>query len=197
MIELVLPDPNKVVQRIKTNFDDRSDFYFRSYPALLKIAGNTELDRETRILQLACAAYGWMPTIPKQVSLEFDIDEVMAMSSHDDALRFVADLSKPLINNSWVGTSKVLHFINPSHFPIWDSRIALHFHSKKAGANNQQRYLNYCDRVYIWNEEQPDYGSLIAKAIETQYHYTPTNIRCIELALFVSAPKNTASTKPV
>lgn len=38
----------------------------------------------------------------------------------------------PIINNSLVGTSKLLHFINPNDYAIWDSNIFHCFFPKKS-----------------------------------------------------------------
>lgn len=172
---------------LNSSKNKRADFYLRSYPALLEIVHNKTLDVETRMIQLACATYGWMPTIPKNVFHEFQMDMFAAVKTHEEALRYITEMAKPIVNNSWVGTSKVLHFINPSHFPIWDSRITQSLcekDDKTINANNKSRYLKYCELVHEWDEESPDYGAPLAKAIEAQYKYRPTNLRCIELVLF-------------
>ena len=57
-----------------------------------------------------------------------------------------------LINNSLVGTSKLLHFINPDVYAIWDSRVCKFL----TGKSHKQKvekidlfwsYLDLCKRV--------------------------------------------------
>ena len=45
----------------------------------------------------------------------------------EDARNFVEGFASSPINNSCVGLSKSLHFINPEIFPIWDSNVAKTF----------------------------------------------------------------------
>ena len=164
--------------------EKRKHFYLSSYPTFLLIARNQALDKETRHMALAAMIYGWMPTIPKSI-VPFAIDTVAKIESHDKAYEYLKQKTlKPLINNSWVGTSKMLHFINPQHFPIWDSRIASVVYGDPVDANNKQGYLDYCAAIHQWDIEQPDYGLELAKSIEKEYGYRPTNLRCIELVLF-------------
>lgn len=164
--------------------EQRKDFYLRSYPAIIEIARSKTLNTETRLLQLACATYGWMPRIRISVWLELNIDEIAAIQSHEAACKSIEKLKVPTINNSWVGTSKMLHFINPKHFPIWDSRIAGTLFGEGTNANSKKRYQEYCKKIQAWNEEDAQYGVPLANAIEKKYHYKPNNLRCIELALF-------------
>ncbi|MEP3524005.1 MAG: hypothetical protein ABJN24_01120 [Hyphomicrobiales bacterium] len=169
--------------------EQRKDFYLRSYPAIIEIARSKTLNTETRLLQLACATYGWMPTIPKNLLPDielgkFRLDEVVALKSDGEAREYIEARKKPLINNSWIGTSKMLHFINPKHFPIWDSRIAGTLFGEGTNANSKNRYQEYCKKIHAWNEEDPQYGVPLANAIEKEYRYKPNNLRCIELALF-------------
>ena len=41
------------------------------------------------------------------------------------------EIVKKCVNNSLVGTSKLLHFINPSIYAIWDSKIFRNITEKK------------------------------------------------------------------
>jgi hypothetical protein len=56
---------------------------------------------------------------------------------------------KSTINNSLVGLSKLLHFINPVVYAIWDSRIYRNTTDKKSsyGIGNTQLYLNYLSKL--------------------------------------------------
>ena len=56
---------------------------------------------------------------------------------------------KNCINNSLVGLSKLLHFINPQNYAIWDSRIFRFLTEKKSqyGIGNPKMYLQYLEEI--------------------------------------------------
>jgi hypothetical protein len=87
--------------------------------------------------------YGWMPTMPKLGSImrwdKVRRDQLTnaltkATLGHvltDGDLRTL----RAFCNNSMTGASKLLHFLSPSKFPIWDSRVARVFlNHPRAGA---------------------------------------------------------------
>lgn len=90
--------------------------------------------------------YGWMPTIITHKVQNFDIDlegvtQVLnQLKGVKSSAQFDSSAAKQVtsfVNNSLVGTSKLLHFINPDVFPIWDSRVYL-FLKKAAGQGSSQ-----------------------------------------------------------
>jgi hypothetical protein len=54
------------------------------------------------------------------------------------------------LNNSVVGTSKLLHFVRPDLFPIWDSRIAKLFGFRNDRHNTPAAYLGYFELIHVW-----------------------------------------------
>jgi len=76
--------------------------------------------------------YGWMPTIPFQnkdftMIGELELSLLREAYNHKDGLYFTKaeiEIIRPSINNSIIGLSKMLHFINKDNYAIWDSRIA-------------------------------------------------------------------------
>lgn len=73
-------------------------------------------------------AYSWMPTIPNVKVIDSkqwrDIKRLLpTIARNSEALEKLLFILLPIINNSLVGTSKVLHFISPEHVPIIDSRV--------------------------------------------------------------------------
>jgi hypothetical protein len=110
-------------------------------------AGVLELHTVCRI------AYSWMPTILKTIDdtawhkypPEEVFHRVRRISDFEEALDFIDFMAKVApVNNSWVGTSKVLHFINPEWFPIWDSRVARVFSiNSQHRVNRKTAYKDY------------------------------------------------------
>lgn len=84
----------------------------------------------------ATAVYGWMPRIFGRLNDYAAFADVLSdlrrASTCSEALKIVASSSRSeevlrFVNGSVVGTSKFLHFLNPSAIPIWDSRVARNF----------------------------------------------------------------------
>ena len=115
--------------------------YFRSYCSLVKISGFLCAEARRRndasfsgqaIIAIAQMAYGWMPTMLNQANIIksakhedwcafFDAADA---NGFDDAIAFIDRYESSPIGATWVGASKVLHFVNPKVFPIWDSNVA-------------------------------------------------------------------------
>lgn len=191
--------------------EDKKGGYHSSYQAILDFA-QTVADNcsEKREHVLACATYGWMPTIMKDFNLEKSgiprpIQRIKEVGSTEGANSLIKEMgSEGIIKNSWVGASKFMHFLNPSFFPIWDTRVAEKFsrhcinhalsvenEQKKSEmpsaynfANKKENYHKYTefmlkniDKKYEWLEPLSD------KFLKT-YNYRPTNLRLLELMLF-------------
>ncbi len=169
--------------------------YAKSYTALLKLADNLDDDARTEnLLALGCAVYAWMPTILKTWDFsEFDsgalsIKMIRSCEKLDDAASLVSGgVSKGLLNNSWVGTSKFLHFINPAAFPIWDSKVAARFNVKTHRINSKLSYLDYLN--FCWGEADclDDRLDHFSEQFSSDEGNRITAMRTIELLLFLEA----------
>lgn len=104
-----------------------------------------------------------MPTILKrfknQVQLSQFIIEVRCLSLNE-AVPLIRDVARSnrggvfrSLNNSVVGTSKLLHFFRPDLFPIWDSRIAKLFGYANGRHNNPVVYLAYLELLHEWRSK--------------------------------------------
>lgn len=136
--------------------------------------------------------YSWMPTI-----LDFRSDKLIEAT---EILNYAKqggrpvltdlDILKSCFNNSLVGSSKLLHFINPEKFAIWDSRGYRYLlnkepHSYRVENNNSYlEYLFFChylaDSVYIDN---------LQSIMECKVGYKLTKMRAIELIFFYNGAK--------
>ena len=133
--------------------------------------------------------YGWMPTIMKLKSREFaPALHALNKAKHgkmleDEELMSIASV----VNNSLVGTSKLLHFINPELYPIWDSRVCYWLLGVKGSAqlkriNNYRSYVELCHRL----ANDDDFLSLVNQ-FEEHIGYRVTPIRVAELIMFTAA----------
>lgn len=191
--------------------DLQRDAYGDSYRALIKLSAASSDDlQHDAARSLACAVYGWMPTILKESKIEkidsvSPLKKIKAIKSWDEAEIFLSKIDDVApINGSWVGTSKFLHFLNPEIFPIWDSRVAVSFHSKmaekaKAAAdlneklqtlhlnhfcNRKDHYLEYLKFMIESVQSSSDWVDVMQKKIQMKNKHRPTKLRCLELAFF-------------
>lgn len=105
----------------------RSDYdsYLETYPEFIQYFRNIDRIERHHLIISSHFIYGWMPTI-LNIDLK-SINEVLRLLNEvkSGKLLTVEELMilKKCINNSLVGLSKLLHFINPRSYAIWDSRI--------------------------------------------------------------------------
>ena len=166
--------------------------YYPSHRALIKLASQVEDDPlNDGLLSFSCAVYGWMPTILKNWDFkDFNVDQPIAIVRHlstvEAARKFLSQIDPVSpINKSWIGLSKLLHFLNPELFPIWDSRIAKHFGLNwPSQFNRQDIYISYFDFVHETLAQEPRNVAAVAQYIENEHSYRPSNVRCLELLLF-------------
>lgn len=106
--------------------------------------------------------YGWMPTIP-DFSLPAGLDPAArkrvvkllnAARSRALTVDELAWLVGRFANNSIVGLSKLLHFVAPNRFPIWDSRVAKTWYAPQKATYSIYRtpeaYEEYCTTLTSW-----------------------------------------------
>lgn len=133
---------------------------YNSYPEFLKYFRDIKTITRHNLIIGINFTYGWMPTIFDFRSDEFDA-ALDILNRAKDGNRPTTDgliLLKGLLNNSLVGTTKLLHFINPDNFPIWDSRVYRYLtgnepHEYRIG--NCKAYLDYLEFCeYFTNQKE-------------------------------------------
>ncbi|MGL4331851.1 MAG: hypothetical protein ACRCSR_03480 [Bacteroidales bacterium] len=167
--------------------------YINSYKSFIQFFKNKEEITHDDLIIAAHFVYGWMPTI---LDLKFEkvepvlliLNEVMKHRNNKEHLLNIQQLGilKSCINNSIVGVSKLLHFISPEIYPIWDSRIYKYASGKKS---LNQNYINNVDSYYLYINKMNEIVSdnetkrAIIK-IQSQIDYKISDIRAIELLMF-------------
>ena len=172
---------------------DQNDFtnnqYMISYPILLKAANDLLASMGTdAIIPIAHMAYGWMPTILKKYETENNglnhIYDARKVTSFYEAKNLIGNFTVSPINNSIVGLSKVLHFVNPEYFPIWDRRVARHFEIfYHYNINRFENYIEYIDFIESANEHKSI--NPLRSLIKKNFNYEVTKTRASELILFM------------
>lgn len=158
-----------------------------SYPEFLKYFSDLKIITRHHLTIGIYFTYGWMPTIFDFRSDNFD-EALNILNKAKNGNKPTTDdllLLKKLLNNSLVGTSKLLHFINPNNFAIWDSRVYRYLTSKEphenriGNCNTYLDYLEFCSYLIKQNE----FSKLQGK-VEKLIGYSMTPYRVTELIMF-------------
>ena len=188
---------------IKKFFNDALEFslsekqsYILSYPVFLNYFKNIDHIKKEHFVFASHAVYGWMPTILNLKLHEIDKSlSILNFAKNNDDPINKKDLRhlKSCVNNSIVGVSKLLHFINPSTYAIWDSRIFRYLTKKKSqyGLNEPDLYLTYleCINIICKDPSFPKVYSLVTD----QVGYPISQFRATELVMFETDRKNQLS----
>lgn len=186
----------KTIEQIYNEFLDNKvyevaevDFYIKSYPYYTNFfAKKDNLSKEDIVLGLGLV-YSWMPTIPNNIKFDLLDDALPILKRAKSAV----DLSKEeylilkcLCNNSLVGASKLLHFINPEQFAIWDSKIYSYLYEDKAPykykVEDIDKYLAYLELLN--NITHSTKFKPIIQKIRASFHYPISKYRAIEWMFF-------------
>lgn len=131
--------------------------------------------------------YGWMPTILHLDSASIRKVTVLLNKVKRDESLSPQELGsiKSCINNSLVGTSKLLHFVNPNNYAIWDRNIMAYFSPRKTayGIDKIEYYLQYLKELKFFAASR-GFKQLKPK-IETLCNPV-SDLRAIEFILFES-----------
>ena len=134
--------------------------------------------------------YGWMPTMLTLNTESNLLNEIVDISNKVKNGAIIATeeigVVAKVINNSIVGASKYLHFVNPNLHAIWDSRVYSYLHQKKPYGYRVSCPNTYLEYLNILNQLSFDerFASL-KKNLERDLDYEITNNRAGELAMFV------------
>ena len=110
------------------------DPYLSVYPLLLECCKRQKINDRIALAGIAHMVYGWMPTIIEfNTDIEID-DQIFDMISKGSMDPKLLNKLKSAVNNSIVGVSKLLHFLNPNDYAIWDSRVYKSITGKTAHA---------------------------------------------------------------
>jgi len=172
------------------------DSYIVSYPYLLDYFSKKTSYEVEDVVCGTHMVYGWMPTIldlylgPSVPTLD-EAAELLSEAKRSGTLTD-NELGKlaSLINNSLVGTSKLLHFIAPDKFAIWDSRVYSFVFNERPyheRVNQVQKYRKYLGTL---NELQGDHKfSQFHFSMNKKIGYGVSALRALELVMYLNDPK--------
>ena len=160
-----------------------------AYFAFLDYFQQLDLIEPQHVIISANFTYGWMPTMLRLKNTDFAsaahvLNQVKASESITDA-DFQTLIN--LMNNSIVGVSKLLHFVSPANYAIWDSRVVL-FYAPNISAHRFQRTATYREYVQqcINISKLPAFLP-IHNAVEQKVGRPITALRAIELIMYKNA----------
>ena len=174
--------------KIANNFDSSKENYLLSYPHFLNYFKNLQTINLENIIIGISFTYSWMPTILKSIQLE-KRDEILSILNavkngqkiNEEQLATL----KRAFNNSLVGTSKLLHFINPKQYAIWDSRVFRFLNNEephKYKLEKPKTYIEYLE--FIENLKNETTFEVFYKLMKQKVGYEITEYRALELAFF-------------
>lgn len=186
MIKITIDELHNIASKINNTQEDN---YLKTYPYFISYFKNLkELDEDNIIIGISLV-YSWMPTILKKIDLEKIKDATTILNKARTEERITQLELKLLIstfNNSLVGSSKLLHFINPKKYAIWDSKVFKALYDNKTAyqraITNPDKYFKYIE----WIEgiiKQPSFNQLYEK-IKSLIGNDITEYRAIEYCLF-------------
>ena len=164
--------------------------YIKSYESILDFFNDIELN-ENSLIQGAHMVYGWMPRILNITKHDLETQNVLLSLKKINKEIDEANLNVIIkfMNNSNVGASKLLHFMYPKKYPIWDSQICeiILGKSHHLKVQNTPNYISYCEAIQNLINELPKNLKNFKKEFEKIFKYQISNVRAAELMLFLTA----------
>lgn len=173
---------------------DRTQSYIRAYPHILASLRSRQVLDEQDFVCGAHMVYGWMPTILEiHASESVEVPEGVALlnKARAEGCLSAGEIERlaQLVNRSVVGASKLLHFVNPEAFAIWDSRIYRFLHLKEPHhyrVNNAAEYCEYLKRLQTYQQDERFPG--FHTSVNRKMGYPVSALRALEVVMFINAP---------
>jgi len=187
----------KQAENFKVEKNDSESSYIKTYPEFINYFKDLKEITEHNLIISSHFVYGWMPTI---INLRLENkDRVLQLLNQvkKGHLLIESELEeiKKAINNSMVGLSKLLHFINPEIYAIWDSRIYRYLTENKTayGIGKINLYLEYIEGLK--KIASSDGFNEFYNKISNVVGYKISSNRAIELVMFEADKKHQKTLK--
>ena len=178
----------EILIEIAENFDAKRENYLISYPHFLNYFKNLQKVNIENLVVGISFTYSWMPTILKSINLnksEKVLEILNKVRNGGGIVETELVILKETFNNSLVGSSKLLHFINPTKYAIWDSRVFRFLNNEephKYKIEKPNAYLNYLK--LLENIKNQKNFIKFYELMKQKVGYEITEYRAIELAFF-------------
>lgn len=170
------------------SIDPKIKSYFQTYPHFIEYFKNQNHISLHDVVIGISFTYSWMPTILKSIDLKDEktlVDVINRAKRGEDLSIKDLEYLKSVFNNSLVGTSKLLHFVNPEKFAIWDSKVYRSiFNEEPHGykVEKPETYLGYLDLLHQLKQEVN--FTKFHTLINQNFGYDVTAIRALEIGFF-------------
>jgi hypothetical protein len=169
--------------------------FFISYKEFIDFFVGEKVLTKSDLILGANFAYGWMPTILtfKNDNIKNCVQYINDVKNNQHLTNEQLEELKAFVNNSMVGVSKLLHFINPQTYPIWDSRVALCFGIPNHQVNNVEKfktYKNWCYEMLKEDKESTIHNNITSILQQNQIDCNITPLRALEFCLFKMGKNN-------
>jgi hypothetical protein len=133
----------------------------------------------------AYMVYGWMPTMLRIKGPTEPIYELALAGRSGNVGVLELQNCATSLNNSLVGTTKLLHFVAPEVYPIWDSRVYRALFGKKPHpyrVEDPHLYLHFLEWAELF-ELLPGFSDIKAR-YEEEAGYCVSAKRVVEVILY-------------
>jgi hypothetical protein len=161
--------------------------YYISYSEFLKYFSDLKTITKHNLVIGINFTYGWMPTIFDFRSNKLEEATEILNSAKQGQIPSVGELNtlKECFNNSLVGASKLLHFINPTKFAIWDSRVYRYLTNQEPHSYRLDNYNSYLNFLKFCNFISNEKGfEVIHNSLISKVGYSMTPFRTTELIMY-------------
>jgi hypothetical protein len=174
---------------------DRGSSYILSYPHIASYFSGLQDLTEQDVIRGAHMVYGWMPTV---LDLHVgdagrnlvEVTELLnSAKSRGELVQSDFSVLAGLINHSLVGASKLLHFVAPERFAIWDSRIYAFMYEKKPSHSRVNKVVLYSTYLEtLKNLSERNEFEHFHQNVNRKMGYRVTPMRAAEIIMFLNSP---------
>lgn len=190
--------------RLDTESESESEpnSYITSYPFMIEALQGHVIDAKRYVLA-AHMVYGWMPTIltlvPGGTQADFSVEAAILERTRKGGVLtgLELELLAKSVNNSIIGASKLLHFVRPDRYAIWDTKVCAFLIHGSVRFPVPRPPHSTVNRVALYQQYQSELSKLFNEQSFNDAHqrvnktlgYDVTAMRAAELLMFTNAPK--------
>jgi len=167
--------------------------FLLSYGHFINFFKTSESLTESDFIIGAHFTYGWMPTIldfkPKE--LKNCVTILNRVKNKQDITDDELETLIKAVNGSLVGVSKLLHFIDPQKYAIWDSNVIEYLKSNQGGrwgVKNVNAYRCYLDILKSFSADEKAM-KIVRDNIGGNFIGSVSDFRIIEMIMFLKGRK--------
>jgi hypothetical protein len=172
------------------NLDALGRSYLRSYPEFVRYFDELSVIENNNTIIASNFTFAWLPTIPRlALHLLDDVTRILNCAKRG-ALLDLEDfcIVQRFLGNSTVAASKLLHFVCPSNYVIWDGKVLaflrLSDSTYPSNSNSPPSYLKFLNLCRELSDE-PEIGA-IRSSLTEKLRYPITSCRAIDFTMFAA-----------